>query len=180
MKIKTRIILMGMVSVMSLISCNDTEREETLPMEVQLGLSLESPNNVPIAPSLEELATRIAPGKHNVSILDIQYIDLADKADALAARIEYSVNGVPNNILLVRNIENINFEAGTVLKFERDLSQKVAAFSGDIYISCLGPACCYASGTINPDTGELTTSCKCEGGANNQCVMRVSDTPPNP
>lgn len=75
----------------------------------------------------------------------------------LTKNTEYLINGKTNFVLVLKNIENIIFEKGTVLKFKK--SQLRKSGGGNVYSSCLGSVCCYPTGTWDPNTGVLTTSC---------------------
>lgn len=175
----TRQIFRGCISALLLISWQDTG-QEALPKQEALEFSLISPNLVPIASSVEELAARIAPGYGQVGILDIQDFDLAGQAGDLVAHMAHRADEMVNRLLLVKNRTTIDFEAGTVLEFSREATQKMPTQGGgDVHISCQGAACCYPSGTIGSD-GTLVTGSTGEAGPNNQCVMRIRDTPPDP
>jgi hypothetical protein len=171
---------LSILFLITIFSCsNEVNTLETDSYDLKF--SLIAPNKEVLSSSVIELKETLASGKENVVIKDIQYLNIFSRKNSLVAKIEYSVEGKTNFVMVVRNIENIIFEKGTILKFENQTqkSEQMRLGNGDIYISCSGGSCCYPSGTYNPNTGEMTTSCKCEGGNNSQCVMRISETPPN-
>lgn len=158
-------------------SCSNNNPE---PYENEdLSLSLKAPNGELLAKSLEELSKKLSTDSNDLQITNIEYFNI-EQQGKLAASVEYSLNNNLHKVIIVRNIENFNFEKGTILKFEsRPKSGELTAkLNKDIYISCSGGRCCYASGSYDPNTGIITTSCKCEGGTNSQCVMKISETPP--
>ncbi|WP_160130666.1 hypothetical protein [Kordia antarctica] len=156
------------------VACsNDTENLTNDTLQ-PLNFSLLSPDKVSIANSVEELNDRITNQKG--TIIDIVYEKATDQS--IVATIHYELEGFEFAILFVRGITDFKFEKDTVIKFEQDTEISKSTNQDDIYISCSGGNCCYPSGTYNPNNGAITTSCKCEGGNNSVCVMRISKKAP--
>ncbi|MBT8244553.1 hypothetical protein [Winogradskyella sp.] len=167
-----------------IVSFSNCTSEETSNIDNQeVNELLKAPNNVILENSFQILGERITGKKEGVEILDINYIDLPKDFKGLVANVEYSVDGEIKEVMIIRNIFELKFEKDTVIQFSKiDRSNSsVSAREGDIYISCSGAGCCHPSGTYNPNTGEITTSCKCEGnpGGNSSCIMKISDTKPS-
>nr|WP_288932229.1 hypothetical protein [uncultured Allomuricauda sp.] len=145
-----------------------------------LAFSLKAPNGEILADNIQDLSQKLASDASSLEIIGIEYFNVEQKGK-LAAMVDYNVNNKINKVLIVRNIKNFNFEKGTVLKFDNQTKTKnnTSKIGGDIYISCSGGSCCYPSGSYNPNTGTITTSCKCDnGGDHSQCVMKISETSP--
>lgn len=178
---KNVIKLCGIFVLLLTFSCSN-EDTTVIDNPESSGISLKSPNNIVLENSLKTLGERITGKTEGVEISAITYVDLPKDFDGLVAHVNYSENGEDKTVMIIRNIYEIKFEAGTVLQFSKKerTSNSMAAREGDIYISCSGSPCCYPSGTYNPGTGEITTSCKCEDNpqGNSGCIMKISDKEP--
>lgn len=172
-----RLLLKLIIICFVVFSCSNNNPESY--ESENFALSLKAPNGEVLANSLEELSNKLSMDSHNLQITNIEYINIVKKGK-LAASVEYSLNNNLQKVLIVRNIDNFNFEKGTILKFvsQPKSADIFAKISKDIYISCSGGSCCYPSGLYDSNTGTITTSCKCDYGDNSQCVMKISETPP--
>lgn len=169
------IVSLSFVGVMT-VSCSDDNF--TIKEQDNMNFSLTAPNGEQLANSIDDFKRNLSDSKDSkIEILSLDYFDTKEKSK-LAVSVNYLVNGREKKVIILRNIKNLKFEKGTIISFASNKKTNKTAFGGDIYISCSGSGCCYPSGSLDTNTGTMTTSCKCEGGDNSQCVMKISDSPP--
>jgi len=141
---------------------------------------LTAPNGMKLAEDFDDLKNNLTGSTEDVEINEVIFFDLNPNSDKMVAQVDFTFEGNNHKILVLRNIEDIKFEQGTTIKYDGDEQFTSRQGNGDIYISCEGLGCCYPQGSINMETGEVSTACKCEGdpGSNSSCVMKVSKIRP--
>lgn len=169
------LVSLSFVGVM-IVSCSNDNI--TVKDQNDMNFSLTAPNGEQLAKSIDDFKKNLSDLKDSkIEILSLDYFDIKEKSK-LAVSVNYLFNGIEKKVIILRNIKNLKFEKGTIISFASNKKTNKIAFGGDIYISCSGNGCCYPSGSLDTNTGTMTTSCKCEGGDNSQCVMKISDSPP--
>ena len=158
--------------ILLFVACN-TDNNDTIETDL-LNYSLISPDNVSIATSAKQLNFMITAGKGKV--IDIQYTK-TDEKNTIIAKIDYQINNTSMSTILTRGVVNFKFPNDAIININSKPQLKNED-QDDIYISCSGGGCCYPSGTYDPNSQLFTTSCKCEGGNNSACIMRVGKNPP--
>lgn len=158
-----------------LLACSE---ESTISNVSADKLSLNTPTNEVLAKSLDELSKNISNSSDSkIVITQIDYWDVPNEVNGFVAEVDYlNSEKELKKVLIVRNISKINFESGSAVSYVPNSN----LLQDDIYITCSGPGCCYPSGTLDMNTGVMTTSCKCEGNPdqNSSCVMKISKNRP--
>ncbi len=159
----------------AVISCSkDTSESQTGNASNPLSSKLTAPNGLVISKSIESLNQEIFNNK--VQIIDLNYIDTPKDYKGFAVEITYiNENNIQESVFLLRNIEKFNYDASDGISINNTF-YGIVPNQGDIFVRCEGSGCCYPSGTINMNTGEMTYSCKCEGnpGGNSGCIVKIT------
>lgn len=162
--------IVALVCAFFLVGCSNDSNNDIETNEI----SLKTPTHEVLALSIDELSKNISE-KYNIKITEINYWDVPENIKGFVAEVNYlNTDNESKKVLIVRHIPNIDFDSSLGVGY---VSNSRLA-SGDIYISCSGPGCCYPSGSIDMNTGNMTTSCKCEGNSNqnSSCIMKISST----
>ena len=167
------IYFLSLAVIISLSSCsNDNELQN-----YEKNNDLLTYKGKRLAENMDALKHNLNP-KDNLSNIEISYHELPANLDGLYAEVEYTLStGEQKKTLIIRGVPKIKYN-GTVGFNPNEMKN---SDPDDIYISCSGSNCCYPQGTFNLDTGEMTTSCRCEGDSinNSSCVMKISKKKPN-
>jgi len=160
----------ALVCTFFLVGCSNDSNNDIEAYQI----SLKTPTNEVLALSIDELSKNISEDS-NIKITEINYWDVPETIKGFVAEVNYlNTESKSKKVLIVRGIPNIDFDSGLGVGY----TSNSRLVSGDMYLSCSGTGNCSPSGSIHPNTGNMTISCKSEGNSNQKssCIMKVTTT----